>query len=134
MLTDLFGTHLDQSGLVIGIGGLFPGGTVNTMVPRYTPWFPPSNYLEDFSLGEPRSRRHFIHEMTHVLQSQNGNVNWIDGPFYALKGQYGDRSVYQYDRDRLGQPLWTFNFEQQAEIAAQYYIGDFNQDEMMRAA
>jgi hypothetical protein len=104
------------------------------MVPRYTPWFIPRLYLEDFSSGSPGLQHHFIHEMMHVLQSQNGNFNWIDGPFYGITGQYDDLAVYQYDRDRLGQPLWTFNFEQQADIAADYYIGDFNQDEMMRAA
>jgi RHS repeat-associated protein len=133
MLTAFYGPHLDLTGLVIGIGGLFPG-TTYTMVPRYTPWFIPRLYLEDFSSGSPGLQHHFIHEMMHVLQSQNGNFNWIDGPFYGITGQYDDLAVYQYDRDRLGQPLWTFNFEQQADIAADYYIGDFNQDEMMRAA
>jgi RHS repeat-associated protein len=75
MLTAFFSTYLDQSGLVIGIGGLNRYTTENTMVPRYTPWFPPRNYVSDFSLGTPNQQRHFIHEMMHVLQSQNGNFN-----------------------------------------------------------
>ena len=92
-------------------------------VPRYTPWFPETNYYDDFSTAPLRYRGHFIHEMMHVLQSQNGNWNYIDGPGLWFGNWFDYEQSYYFDVNRLGQPLWRFNMEQQARIVEYYYLG-----------
>ena len=120
LLSKVFGAHLDTSNLQIGTVPFLPWVSHNTMTPRYTPWFPPANYRTDFSTS---NTRHFIHEMTHVLQSQNGNYNWIDGPYFAIYHRLDYTKTYKYNLADLGSPLYTFNFEQQADIVADYFTG-----------
>jgi hypothetical protein len=64
---------------------------------------------------------HFIHEFTHVLQAQQGQVNWIDGSILHTYGKLTGTDVYAYDKNDLGRPLWEFNMEQQAQIVAHYF-------------
>ena len=131
LLRSVFGNYLDLRGLRLGNGPLFPGGKDNSMTPRYTPWFPSDKYSEDFS-KEPSRKHHFIHEMTHVLQSQNGNWNWLDGPYHWGKNFGTYKLAYPYDHDDLGKPLYHFNFEQQADIVADYFTGRLTDEERER--
>ncbi|WP_146391966.1 RHS repeat-associated core domain-containing protein [Allorhodopirellula solitaria] len=123
MLNKFFEGHLNTDGLCVGIGKLHPFAGRNSITPRYTPWFPMSNYAEDFSKADIDLQGHFIHEMTHVLQSQNGNFNVADFFYHLAKNKLQYGLTYYYDQDDLGQPLYMFNFEQQAKITEHYYEG-----------
>ncbi|MEM6779766.1 MAG: RHS repeat-associated core domain-containing protein, partial [Planctomycetota bacterium] len=123
MLNKFFEGHLNTDGLCVGIGKLHPFAGRNSITPRYTPWFPKSNYAEDFSRTGDWREGHFIHEMTHVLQSQNGNYNVADFFYHLLKNRFQYGLTYYYDLDDLGKPLYMFNFEQQAKITEHYYEG-----------
>jgi len=136
LLQCVFQGHLNTDGLVV-IEGKFPfsqGG--NTVTPRYTPWFLPQNYSDDFSQlpGSDWRYGHFIHEMTHVLQSQQGNWNQIDFLYHYFGNSFDYGATYGFDFEQLGQPLYTFNFEQQAQII-QWYMTDPNRipDDYRRA-
>jgi RHS repeat-associated protein len=121
LLQCIFQGHLNTDGLVV-IEGTFPfsqGG--NTVTPRYTAWFPPANYAGDFSQVSDWRYGHFIHEMTHVLQSQQGNWNQTDFLYLFLANGFTYESTYIFDFERLGQPLHTFSFEQQADIIKMYF-------------
>jgi RHS repeat-associated protein len=116
--------HLDTEGLVVGIGGLFTQNyEENAKTPYLTPWFPLHSYYDDFSLAPLHAQGDFVHEMTHVLQTQQGNDNVEDWKwlviFYA--GEYD--ASYKIDPDRYGEPLWTFNMEQQAHIIENNHKG-----------
>jgi len=131
----VFGDHLQVDDLVTGTSAIAPWVTDNTMTPRYTPWFPAANYSNDFSGNVSNQlHHHFIHEMSHVLQSQNGNYNWLDGPYFAIRyaSQYGN--TYPYDNNDLGRPLSDFNFEQQADIIADYFTGNIIPQQYQNAA
>ncbi len=104
------------------------------MTPRYTPWMQPHHYEDDYSqlpTGHP-NKSLFIHEMMHVLQSQKGNVNWIEGPWLWLTTRDYQES-YDYDPADLGQPLYRFNLEQQAMIIQHLFEGEFEGEELERA-
>jgi RHS repeat-associated protein len=120
LLQDVFQGHLNTDGLYIIIGS-FPLSGRNTVVPRYTPWFPPENYSSDFSQETGRLYRHFIHEMTHVLQSQQGNYNYVDATILKFYYFLSYENAYPFDLESLGRPLYTFNLEQQAEIISMYF-------------
>lgn len=68
------------------------------------------NYCDDFSTAEPRLQAHFIHEMTHVWQSQARGWWYllVVGPF---------QRKYSY-RLKPGKRFTDYNIEQQAEIVA----------------
>lgn len=99
------------------------------MTPRFTPWFPPANYQDDFSKA---GRYHFIHEMTHVLQSQQGNWNFIDAPGLLVGNMFNYDNAYPYNFADLGKPLHEFNMEQQANIVADYATGRFSGETLDR--
>ena len=101
--------------------------------PFETPWFPDANYSSDFSQALPYLQAHFIHEMTHALQTQQGNENLGDffTNFISYSGVY--KESYEYDYTNLGQPLHVFNFEQQAHIVEDYFGGQIPDEYMDEA-
>lgn len=122
LLLQVFGSELNLDFVRVGEGSVGPVIHGRSMTPRFIPWFSPSGYAQDFSkLGADKHL--FIHEMTHVLQSQKGNYNWLDGPYYFFANLFDYSKTYPYSNDDLGKPLYFFNFEQQADIVADYYTG-----------
>ncbi|WP_146512737.1 RHS repeat-associated core domain-containing protein, partial [Thalassoglobus neptunius] len=132
MLDDVFGGNLNTDGLQVGKKPFLPWVKKNSMTPRYTPWFTQKNYRDDFSKSKIESQGHFIHEMTHVMQSQKGNWNFTDGPALLAKygGNYG--KSYDFNYNDLGKPLHTFNMEQQARIVEWNYMGIFTGEDLER--
>ena len=75
------------------------------------------NYSDDFSAAEPRLQAHFIHEMTHIWQSQ------VRGWWYLLVVGPFQRK-YSY-RLKPGKRFNDYNIEQQAEkLRADGFKGD----------
>lgn len=72
------------------------------------------NYCDDFSLASPGLQAHFIHEMTHVWQTQTRG-RW----YLPLVGPFQRRYAYSL---RPGKPLTDYNIEQQAEIVAHAFM------------
>jgi hypothetical protein len=59
--------------------------------------------------------------MTHVLQSQQGNYNYVDATILKFYYFLSYENAYPFDLESLGRPLYTFNLEQQAEIISMYF-------------
>lgn len=72
------------------------------------------SYCEDFSLAEPRLQAHFIHEMTHVWQTQRRG--WW---YLPLVGPFQRKYAYKL---KPGKPFRAYNIEQQAEIVAHAFL------------
>lgn len=109
------------------------GGEVDAarVAVRHRPWwwFQPANvimapdghlwchprgdcYRDDWSVEEPWTRAHFVHEMTHVWQHQRGVFLPLRRPPWA---RYGYRL-------KPGKPFGRYGFEQQAEIVRHAYL------------
>lgn len=72
-----------------------------------------SNYCDDFALADFRGKGHFIHEMTHVWQTQTR------GKWYLPLHRH---PFCQYDYSlKPGWPLERYGIEQQAEIVKHAY-------------
>jgi hypothetical protein len=85
------------------------------MAPDGHLWFPPGNsgWCEDFSQTTPRSQAFFLHEMTHVWQTQTGmNLILMRGPF----------ARYAYLPLKPGKPFEAYGIEQQADIVRDYWL------------
>ena len=87
-----------------------------TMAPTGHLHFHPAsgNYCEDFSKAAPRQQAHFIHEMTHVWQSQRHG--WW---YLPLVGPFQRKYAYKL---KPGKKLTDYNIEQQAEIVAHAFM------------
>ena len=83
-----------------------------TMAPTGHLHFHPKggNYCEDFSSASPSLQAHFIHEMTHVWQTQT--KGWWYVPLWGAV-----QRRYSYEL-KPGKPLEAYGIEQQAEILA----------------
>lgn len=96
-----------------------------TMAPDGNIWFHPEGYLarssvaDDFSKAASGIRAHFVHELTHVWQHQNG-VNLILEKVLMFF-RYGALGGYDYE-PVPGKALESYNIEQQACIVADAYL------------
>jgi hypothetical protein len=96
-----------------------------TMAPDGNIWFHPAGHLarsavaDDFSKAPVGIRAHFVHELTHVWQHQNG-VNLILEKVLMFF-RYGAFGGYQY-KLVPGKPFENYNIEQQACIVADAYL------------
>jgi len=93
---------------------LQPAGV--TMAPMGHLHFHPRspNYCDDFSLAELGLQGHFIHEMTHVWQSQHR------GRWYLPLMRH---PLCRYDYAlKPGRPLAAYGIEQQAEIVRHAFL------------
>ena len=96
-----------------------------TMAPEGNIWLHPEGRLardgaaDDFSKGSREIRAHFVHEMTHVWQHQNG-VNLVLEKLLMFF-RYGALGGYGY-RLEPAKPLTAYNIEQQACILADVYL------------
>lgn len=73
-----------------------------------------SNYCDDFSQTSPALQGHFIHEMTHVWQTQTRG-RWYVPLLGAVQRNYGYKL-------KPGKPLTSYGIEQQAEIVAHAFM------------
>ncbi len=73
-----------------------------------------NNYCEDFSSASPSLQAHFIHEMTHVWQTQT--KGWWYVPLWGAV-----QRSYSY-KLKPGKPLEAYGIEQQAEIVAHAFM------------
>jgi len=82
--------------------------------------FDPSDYQDDFSQSSIQDKSWFVHEMTHVWQSQNGYEVFDNG--LGLQGIMlgSDVNPYSYDLDP-NKSFRDYNMEQQADIISDYY-------------
>ncbi len=120
MVLDVFQGHLDPDNVLIYNGRHNPFAGDNTLTPGTTIHFPPVSYRPDFF--ESDLEAHFVHELTHVLQTQQGGTNVLTAGGLWVRNFFNYRTSYKYNRSDLGRPLWTFTMEQQAEIIAHHYI------------
>jgi hypothetical protein len=105
-------------GPIIGLGQ----SDNQTVTPGNDIYFPKESpaYHDDFSASDTsvEHQAHLLHELTHVLQNQEG----IKPSSVAGVGALG---TYEYDlRDANGdpKPFNTFALEQQAEIVQDYFL------------
>ena len=93
-------------------------------------YFPADYYCEDFSITSGYFRRWFVHEMTHVWQSQNGFPVLFAGLLIFLTGGYLKKRAYNYQKAILnGKNFSQLNMEQQASLLSDFFIpSDDNKD------
>lgn len=73
-----------------------------------------ASYYDDFSLASPTLQAHFIHEMTHVWQTQT--KGWW---YLLLVGPFQRKYSYKL---KPGKPFNAYNIEQQAEIVSHAFM------------
>ena len=73
-----------------------------------------NSYCDDFSLASPSLQGHFVHEMTHVWQSQTRGW-WYVPLIGAVQRKYAFKLT-------PGKPLNRYGIEQQAEIVAHAFM------------
>jgi hypothetical protein len=86
-----------------------------TMAPDGHLWFHPNGtaWLPDFAAAPPGPRGHFVHEMVHVWQHQQGiDLRFRRPPF----------ARYAYLPLVPGRPFARYGIEQQAEIVRDAYL------------
>ncbi|MDD3597207.1 calcium-binding protein, partial [Sulfuricurvum sp.] len=125
MLRDVFGDSINYSEVMIHPTGLpAPGVTLfgNVYINSGTAFNPESNqYQSDFSIADAKDQALFMHEMTHVWQSQNG---YPTGPIgFNLQSIYktGVVNPYEYELDP-NKSFKDYNMEQQAKLIENYFL------------
>lgn len=82
------------------------------------------HYQDDFSQHGTRYRQIFIHEMTHVLQYQQGVNVLLKGALlqllYYLSFKKYNPYKYRFDEQKS---FWAYNIEQQGRIAEHIFLG-----------
>ena len=119
MARSIFGDALDYSKVRLFEGKWWPFQPKRSaMAPMGDIWFHPDGggWSEDFS-HEPLSQQgFFIHELTHVWQTQKG------GRFYLPLMRH-PFCRYHYDL-KAGKPFWHYGLEQQAEIVRHRFLAE----------
>ncbi|WP_411826897.1 vgr related protein [Luteolibacter sp. AS25] len=99
-----------------------------TMAPDGNIWFHPDSELingpfaDDFSQAPLPVRAHLIHELTHVMQFQQGVDLLLEKLLMFFR--YGPYGGYQYSP---GQAFESYNIEQQACIMEDHFRDRFSQ-------
>ena len=117
LVREVFGSAVDPARVMIRRRKWFVFHPRNvTMAPTGHLHFHPGgeNYCDDFSEASPASQGHFIHEMTHVWQSQTRG-RWYVPLLGTVQRKYG----YTL---KPGKPLTSYGIEQQAEIVAHAFM------------
>nr|WP_306306486.1 MULTISPECIES: RHS repeat-associated core domain-containing protein [Acinetobacter] len=92
------------------------------MAPDGNIYYPKDKYREDFSTQKLGERATFIHEMTHVMQFQNGIS--VIGEGKSLQWNYMVNNIPVYDYIFIpNKPFNGYNIEQQGQIAEDIYRG-----------
>ena len=117
MVREVFGTEVDPQRVTIRRRKWFAFHPRRvTMAPAGHLHFHPdgTSYCDDFSQASPSLQGHFIHEMTHVWQSQTRGW-WYVPLLGAVQRKYG----YTL---KPGKRLTSYEIEQQAEIVAHAFM------------
>ncbi|ARU16105.1 vgr related protein [Croceicoccus marinus] len=117
LVASVFGSAIDPAPVTIRRGKWFPLQPRNTvMAPCGHIHFPADHglYCDDFADGSLLAQGLFIHEMTHVWQSQQRGKYWL-----VLMRHPFCRYDYAV---RPGQPLHRYGIEQQAEIVRHVFL------------
>jgi hypothetical protein len=117
MVRGIFGSAIDTAPVRIRRKRWFPFQTRNTtMAPCGHLHFAPGSmsYCDDFSHADPHLQGHFIHEMTHVWQTQR------HGRFYLIWRRH-PFCRYSYCL-KPGWSLEQYGLEQQAEIVRHAFM------------
>ena len=79
-------------------------------------------YHDDYSSQPPLTQSHFIHEMAHVWQKQNGVLDPIASALKLnLTYRFNYNAAYFYTLE-MGRDLTSYNMEQQATIVQDYFL------------
>lgn len=79
-------------------------------------------YHADYSAMPPLTQSHFIHEMAHVWQKQNGVLDPIASALKLnLTYRFNYNAAYFYTLD-AARDLTSYNMEQQATIVQDYFL------------
>lgn len=79
-------------------------------------------YKKDYSRESDQWQGHFIHEMTHVWQQQNGVLNPVaEAVRLSLKFGFNYGAAYDYRLDPV-KDLLDYNMEQQASLVQDYFL------------
>lgn len=117
LVRSVFGDAVDCRNVTIRRRKFFPLQPRQvTMAPRGHLHFHPrgDSYCDDFAQGSLGAMAHFIHEMTHVWQTQTL------GPWYLLLHRH-PWCRYHYTL-KPGWPLARYGIEQQAEIVRHAFV------------
>ena len=115
----IFGNSIDYSKVRLFEGKWWPFQPRRTaMAPMGDIWFHPDGggWSEDFSRQPMSAQAFFIHELTHVWQSQKS------GRFYLPLMRH-PFCRYRYDL-KAGKPFGRYGLEQQAEIVRHRFLAD----------
>jgi len=113
----IFGSAIDYTKVTIRRRKWFPFQPRRvTMAPRGHIHFHPrgDNYCDDFSQAPLSEQAHFVHEMTHVWQTQTKGDWWL-----VLHRPFSRRYDYSL---KPGWPLEKYGVEQQAEIVRHAFL------------
>jgi hypothetical protein len=117
LVREVFGTAIDTAPVTVRRRKWFPFQPRKvTMAPTGHLHFHPggTSYCDDFSKAPPGLQGHFIHEMTHVWQSQTHGW-WYVPLLGAVRRKYGYTLA-------PGKALDRYGIEQQAEIVAHAFM------------
>ena len=117
LVREVFGNAVDTARVKLKRRKWFPWQPRKvTMAPTGHLHFHPAgdNYCDDFAAASPSMQAHFIHEMTHVWQTQTRGW-WYVPLLGAVQRKYG----YTL---KPGKPLSAYGIEQQAEIVAHAFM------------
>lgn len=82
------------------------------------------HYQDDYAHAKPFLKQVFIHEMTHVMQYQQGVAVFWRGAYlqslYYLTAKRYNPYHYVFDKDKN---FWQYNIEQQGVICEDIYLG-----------
>jgi len=81
--------------------------------------YPKCSSKNDYSIADLRSKRVFIHEMTHIWQYQKGYSVITSGAIMQFFYLNTTLNPYRYD---IGHKFNEYNMESQAEILSHYYV------------
>ena len=117
--SSIFGSSIDYSKVRLFEGKWWPFHPRRAaMAPMGDIWFHPDGggWSEDFSKEPLHRQGFFVHEMTHVWQTQKG------GRFYLPLMRH---PFCRYDyRLKPGRPFQLYGIEQQAEIVRHRFLAD----------
>ena len=95
-------------------------------------YFPRRFFCDDFTQQNMAMKRWFVHEITHIWQSQNGFPVLFAGVLIFLSGGYFFQTAYRYQHKiKTHKTFAELNMEQQAEVIADFFTTN-NPDEKNR--
>lgn len=119
MARSVFGSAIDYSKVRLVQGKWWPFQPKRSaMAPMGNIYFHPEGggWSEDFSKETPHAQGYFIHELTHVWQTQKGGLFYL-----PLMRHPFCRYAYQLVP---GRPFERYGLEQQAEIVRHRFLAD----------